>query len=213
MILVNGNLAWMETQCLPNDFVCVLIFAISCFSSSHCISHSVTHSIAPLWSSCPSHSSSRHFSPQNYYFFDVLLVENKSIFLAINSSFGMGESHLSCRGNRIFATSSCVLCLVSVSVFPWKRICPVVIRAGCRMGDIRGKQKYFGRNRGEVVEAWGQVCVCECVCEGKRRGGLPSSSSHPPSPSVCDNLSLLLASLTNYLQENEFFRHGFVLWE
>ncbi|KAL1274363.1 hypothetical protein QQF64_027177 [Cirrhinus molitorella] len=33
------------------------------------------------------------------------------------------------------------------------------------------------------------------------------------SPNVCDNLSLLLAQLTNYLQENEFFRYGFVLWE
>lgn len=28
---------------------------------------------------------------QNYYFFDVLLVENKSISLAINLSFGMGS--------------------------------------------------------------------------------------------------------------------------
>ena len=67
--------------------------------------------------------------------------------------------------------------------------------------------------RGNGVCACVHVCVCDRERERESERGFPSSSSHPPSPNVCDNLSLLLAWLTNYLQENEFFRHGFVLWE
>lgn len=79
------------------------------------------------------------------------------------------------------------------------------------MGDVNSKMN-------KAKEVWRSergwengVCACTCVLE--RETGLPSSTNRPPSPNVCDNLSLLLAWLTNYLQENEFFRHGFVLWE
>ena len=170
------------------------------------------------------------FSPsQNYYFFDVLLVENKSIFLTINSSFGMG-SHTWVVGATTFPQLAlCIVARVCVRILflakcvsvHIKRMYPAEIRAECRMRKIRGRWIRWEETRAGVVREseWGRMCVCVCVCERdsvcaqERERGLPSSSSRPPSPNVCDNLSLLLAWLTNYLQENEFFRHGFVLWE
>lgn len=77
-MLHNDMLAWYKTC---NDFsalwqclVCVLIFPVSFsfFFPSYCrISHSVTHSIASLWSSCPHHSSSRHFLPHRIIIFSM----------------------------------------------------------------------------------------------------------------------------------------------
>lgn len=122
---------WFCTFLLtPCHFISLFLFSLS-------LSLSFTHSIALLWSSCPPPFIIPPLSPtQNYYFFDVLPVENKSIFLAINLSFGMG-SHTWVVGAATFSQFQlglesyvCVFVFVIECVYMnMKGMYPVVIRA------------------------------------------------------------------------------------
>lgn len=117
--------------------VCLFVCRFYSFSLPSCSFISFSLSLTPLLCCDPAVHPIHHpatLSTQNYYFFDVLPVENKSIFLAINLSFGTWESHLSCRGNHIFPIPTCAgclcarawLCVHTVSVHI-KYMCPIVI--------------------------------------------------------------------------------------
>lgn len=105
----------MATSAVWQCFVCVLILQFLSLShptpSSLSLPLSLTHS---LHCSVVIQLSTPFIIPplspaQNYYFFDVLLVENKSIFLAINLSSGMG-SHTWVVGATTFSQFQLALC-------------------------------------------------------------------------------------------------------
>lgn len=119
----------VQNSCLT---VCLFVCRFYSFSLPSCSFISFSLSLTPLLCCDPAVHPIHHpatLSTQNYYFFDVLPVENKSIFLAINLSFGTWESHLSCRGNHIFPVPTCAgclcacawLCVHTVSVRGWAR--------------------------------------------------------------------------------------------